>query len=276
MTNVRFGLNHITCPGEDIAGLAALAQKLGITDVEIRNDVANQPLSDGTAGADVAPVLASAGLKVLTVNALQRFNEWDDERAADAEELARETAASGAEALVLCPVNEGGWRTEPGAREASLREALAGLLPILRRHGLKGYVEALGFPISSLRYKRDAVEAIDAVDGADTLFLIHDTFHHAIANDPDMYPTRTGLVHMSGVEPDPALAKDDMLDGHRVLVGAHDALDNLGQIAAMLKGGYNGAFSYECFAGSVHSDPALAESLAASMDYIRTNVAITA
>jgi 2-keto-myo-inositol isomerase len=269
---IRFALNHITCPTRDIAGLASLARELGIEEVEIRNDIAGLPMADGTTGARVAPVLAGGGLKVLTVNALQRFNEWNEQRAAEAEDLARETAASGAEALVLCPVNEAGWKPDAAARGRALREALMALLPILRRHGLKGYVEALGFPISSLRYKREAVEAIDAVDGSDTLFLMHDTFHHAIASDPDMYPERTGLVHISGVVPETGLGKNGMLDGHRVLVGEDDALGSADQIAALRSGGYTGAVSFECFASSVHDDPDLANSIARSMAFIRGRV----
>lgn len=276
MTEIRFALNHITCPKRDIAGLAALAQELGINAVEIRNDVAGVPMCDGTAGSEIAPTLAEAGLKVLTVNALQRFNEWSADRASEAETLARETAASGAEALVLCPVNQAGWQPDANRRGEALREALSALLPILRVNGLKGYVEALGFPISSLRYKREAIEAIDAVGGADTLFLMHDTFHHALASDPDLYPDRTGLVHISGVTPESGLGKDAMLDGHRVLIGEDDALGSADQIAALLRGGYTGAVSFECFAGSVHEDPDLANSIARSMAFIRERVSETA
>ncbi|MCB2013405.1 MAG: TIM barrel protein [Sphingobium sp.] len=268
----RFALNHITCLGRDIDGLATLAADLGMTDVEIRNDIAGVPLGDGTAAAVIAPILAGKGLKVLTVNALQRFNEWNDDRADEAERLAAETAAAGAEALVLCPVNEAGWTPNPEMRSERLREALAALLPILRRHGLKGYVEVLGFSISSLRYKGDAVAAIDAVDGGNTLLLVHDTFHHAISSDPDMFPDRTGLVHISGVEPEGGVDKDTMLDGDRVLIGVSDALDNTGQIAALLRGGYTGAFSFECFAASVHHDVDIAQSLRFSMEFIRDRV----
>ena len=273
---IRFALNHITCPKLDIAGLAALTRELGLSEVEIRNDVAGTALADGTPGAAVAPVLANAGLKVLTVNALQRFNEWNAERAQQAEDLARETAAAGAEALVLCPVNEAGWRSDDAERLAALREALAGLLPILRRHGLKGYVETLGFPISSLRLKREAVEAIDAVDGADTLLLLHDTFHHALASAPDLFPERTGLVHVSAVEAEGGLDFEAMLDGHRVLVGENDALGSAAQIAALLKGGYAGAVSFECFASSVHEDLDLAGSIARSMAFLSEAAAATA
>ncbi|MEH3098911.1 TIM barrel protein [Sphingomonas adhaesiva] len=269
---LRFSVNHITVPKEDLAGLAALTRDLGFEDVEIRNDVAGQPLADGTPGTDARVTLDAGGVSALTVNALQRFNEWNDERAAQAEAIAAETAASGAPALVLCPVNEDGWRSGDGQRASSLREALTGLKPILDRHGLQGFVEPLGFPISSLRYKRDAVEAIDAVGGADTFLILHDTFHHAIAQDPDLFPDRTGLIHVSGVSSGENLAFDDMLDAHRILVDEDDALDSVGQIAALIDGGYSGAISFECFATSVHDDPAVADAIARSAAFIVNSV----
>ncbi|MEH3107504.1 MAG: TIM barrel protein [Sphingomonas fennica] len=274
-SHLRFSVNHITVPHRDIAGLAALTRELGFRDVEIRNDVAGEPLADGTPGAEAKAMLEAGGVAPLTVNALQRFNEWNDTRAAEAEALAAETAASGAPALVLCPVNVDGWRSGAGERETSLREALAALKPILARHGLKGFVEPLGFPISSLRYKRDAVEAIDAVDGADTFLLVHDTFHHAIAEDPDLFPDRTGLIHVSGVSTAEGLAFDEMLDAHRILVDEDDALRSPEQIAALVAGGYRGPISFECFAASVHDDPAIGQSIARSVSLIENAVATT-
>ena len=87
-----------------------------------------------------------------------------------------------------------------------------------------------------------------------------------------MFPDRTGLVHISGVEPEGGVDKDTMLDGDRVLIGVSDELDNTGQIAALLRGGYTGAFSFECFAASVHHDVDIAQSLRFSMEFIRDRV----
>ena len=48
-------------------------------------------------------------------------------------------------------------------RVDDLRRSVQALRPILRDHGLTGLVEPLGFEESSLRLKRVAVDAIDAV-----------------------------------------------------------------------------------------------------------------
>ncbi|KAG1648540.1 Diaminopropionate ammonia-lyase [Nymphon striatum] len=48
-----------------------------------------------------------------------------------------------------------------------------------------------------------------------------------------------------------------MEDEHRVLVDSRDRLGNIDQIKALLKGGYAGPISYECFSPETHamSDP---------------------
>lgn len=270
--SVAFALNHITCARQDHKGLARLARSLGLTAVELRNDIAGVALADGTPPADVAAALDKVGQRALSVNALQRFNDWNDDRAAEAERLAAAARASGATALVLCPVNVAGYGSEDGFRLRALRTALAALKPILDRHGLTGLVEPLGFRISSLRRKREAIDAIDAVDGASTYRLLHDTFHHAIASDPDFYPERTGLVHISGVSA-PGLALADMRDEHRVLIDEHDRIDNVGQIATLLRGGYTGFFSIECFAKNVQIDPVLPEQLGRSIAFVKGQLA---
>jgi 2-keto-myo-inositol isomerase len=56
--------------------------------------------------------------------------------------------------------------------------------------------------------------------------LVHDTFHF-LAGEAELSPERTGLVHISGVE-DRSLPHDEIRDGHRVLVGQGDLMDNVG------------------------------------------------
>ena len=138
--------------------------------------------------------------------------------------LADYAEAAGARALVMCPLNDG----TPVAH-ADLVAALAAMAPILRERGLVGLVEPLGFPVSSLRTKRQALDAIDAAGGADVYQLVHDTFHHHLAGETEFFPERTGIVHISGVV-DPDVAVDAMLDPHRVLVDAADRLENVAQI----------------------------------------------
>ena len=168
-------------------------------------------------------------------------------------------------------VKAGSWGARTVEKIVRLTEtALRALLPMLKAHGLKAMVEPLGFGVCSLRYKDVLAEVIHAVGGVGTYFMVHDTFHHALAGFGPIYPELTGIVHVSGVND--AIYLDDMRDPHRVLVGADDVLGNVAQIRALRAAGYTGAISYEPFAPSVHglADPAAA--LKASMEFIRKGV----
>ncbi|SEC42070.1 2-keto-myo-inositol isomerase [Rhizobiales bacterium GAS188] len=268
---ITFALNHIAAPSLDIGEFFALARKLGLDEVEIRNDLTGVPIFDGTPAETVRREAQPKGVRILTINALQRFNEWTERRAAEARELASYAHDCGARALVLVPVNDEAFRPGDEMRLAGLREALTALKPILTEAGLSGFVEPLGFAISSLRSKREATAAIDAVGGADIFRLVHDSFHHHLAGEAEIFPLRTGLVHISGVD-DHRLAVADMRDAHRVLVGEADRLGNLAQIAALRIGGYRGPFSFEPFAESVQRSPDIGADLAASMRFIGERV----
>ena len=257
---MRFGLNHIAAPRLPVAELFRLARDLGITEVEIRNDL---PDVVGTVPtAEVADAAAREGVTIVSINALYPFNVWSDELAARAVAMADYARACGAKALVMCPLNDG--RPVP---RADLVAALEALAPVLRARGLTGLVEPLGFPVSSLRRKREALEAIDAAGAADVCRLVHDTFHHHLAGEKEFFPERTGLVHISGVV-DPEVGVEAMLDPHRVLVDGADRLENLAQIRELLRRGFEGPYSFEPFAPEVHllADPGAA--LAESMRYL--------
>jgi 2-keto-myo-inositol isomerase len=263
-----FGLNHRVAPTASLTSFFDLAVSLGITDVEIRNELPGVAIADGTLPQDVRSEAETRSLTILSINALYPFNIWTPERAAQARSLIDYAAACGAKGVVLCPLNDPSYKPADAERLGALRDALSALAPLLRGAGVIGLVEPLGFPESSLRLKREALDAIDAVDGADVFELVHDTFHHYVAGETEIFPGRTGLVHISGVV-DPAVPRDAMKDAHRVLVDAEDRLDNLGQIRALTAGGYAGPLSFEPFADSVSNSADIRAALADSMATIR-------
>ncbi len=263
---MNFALNHMVAPNLGYEAFFDLAGSLGISGVEIRNDIATARMDLGTA-AQIKGWAAARGITIVSVNALQRFNQWSAQRAAEAQELAAYAAAAGAKALVLCPVNDTAFTPATAERLAGLREALTSLAPILNAHGLKGLVEPLGFAECSLRLKSEAVAAIDATGTASTYSLVHDTFHHFVAGETEMFPARTGLVHISGVT-DRKQTAATMRDPHRVLVDAADMIDNIGQMRKLAAAGYAGVFSFEPFAAEVHKDSTIVSSLRASRDYL--------
>jgi 2-keto-myo-inositol isomerase len=258
----------MAAPQLGLAEFFAVARSLGLTEVEIRNDIAGKPILDGTAASAAKTAAAKAGVTIITINALQRFNDWNATREREAIALADYAQACGSRAIILVPVNDGSGRGD-GERQKNAETALRGLKPILADRGIVGLVEPLGFTVCSLRRKSEAAAAIRAVGG--DFKLVHDTFHHHLAGEAETFPALTGLVHISGVD-DPKLQVADMRDQHRVLVGPHDRLGNVEQIHALAAAGYRGAYSFEPFAEELRTlaDPAAA--LRQSMDFIAERV----
>ncbi|WP_422072455.1 TIM barrel protein [Tranquillimonas rosea] len=255
-----FAINHISAPSLPLQAFFAMVRRLGANRVEIRNDTPD--VMNSVAPEEVRAAAGAAGVEILSINALYPFNVWSGDLPERAVKMADYARDCGAKALVMCPLNDG----TPVAR-AELVAALRAMAPILRDRGLTGLVEPLGFPISSLRTKGAAIDAIRAAGSTDVYRIMHDTFHHHLAGEGELYPDWTGLVHISGVT-DPEVAVEDMLDAHRRLVDDGDRLENIPQLRALLDGGYRGPISFEPFAEEVHAlaDPEAA--LRESMEFV--------
>ncbi|MDB5556965.1 MAG: Xylose isomerase protein barrel [Rhizobium sp.] len=268
---INFALNHMTTPGLDTRRFIDVATKLGCVGIELRNDLADKHLStreffDGENPAAIGEYARSKGLRLLGLSEAYGFNRWSEAMKGKVALLISQARESSAESISLIPSNDGAEEPDE-KRLLDLRNALAAILPMLKEANLIALVEPLGFTTSSLRKKREAVEAIEAVGGKDHFRLVHDTFHHFLASETEYFPEWTGIVHISGVV-DPKLAAEEMQDGHRILVDGADRLRNVEQIRALLSMGYTGAFSYEPFSASVHADPGVEKSLRESMAFV--------
>jgi 2-keto-myo-inositol isomerase len=264
--SMKFALNHMVAPKLGYAPFFAMTRALGVDGVEIRNDIPASLMGNKNAKA-IASMAKDQGLTIVTVNALQRWNQWTKAKADEAKKLAEYTALTGAKALILVPTNDTKFRPEQAARLEGLRVALEGLKGILKDHGLIGLVEPLGFMECSLRLKKEAIAAIDDVGGAKRFKLTHDTFHHYVSGEKEVFPQHTSLIHISGVT-DTSYTINTMRDAQRELVDAADMIDNRGQVARLVDGGFTGYVSFEPFAPVVHKSKAIARALARSMDYL--------
>lgn len=228
--------------------------------VELRNDL-DQPLFDGgPASRDVA-----TGLAIYALAEVKAFNVFSDDTFVAAIALMDLAVASGAQAIALIP-QVGGAVPAHG-----LQTAMSALGPELAKRNLIGLIEPIGFENSTLRTKAEVVAVLDTDPHGAQFGLIHDTFHHHLAGEAEIFPAHTKLVHMSGVS-DPRVAVADMRDGHRVLVDAQDRLGTIAQIQELLRGGYAGPVSFEVFSPDVHAliDPKAA--LSRSIRFIETEV----
>ena len=270
---IQFALNHMTVARASFRELVALAAKLGCVGIEARNDLP-QPLFDGMDPVAAGALVRDNGLRLLALAEVKRFNDWSDDKAAEALALMKIAKAAGAEAVSLIPRNDS-LGMGNGERQAALRVALKALKPMLEDHGLVGMVEPLGFEICALRYKAEAVEGIEAVGGRGRFKLVHDTFHHTLAHGGPLLPVHTGIVHVSGVT-DQTVSLADMRDPHRVLVTQGDRLGNVDQIAALLAAGWSGPISFEAFSPEVHAFTDPGAELHRSFNFIRNGLAALA
>jgi len=264
---MRLALNQIVAPRQPPAAFFAMARRLGLDAVEVRHGLTGAPLVDAVPAPELRRIAEGEGVRIVAVNALYPFNCWDDTIAARARALADYAAGAGAEGIAMYPRNDG-----TAVAHSRVVAALESLAPILRARGLRGHLEPLGLPGSSLRSKGEAIAAIEEAAGWDVFDLLHDTFNHYLAGEAELYPRRTGLVHVSGVRPD-RRARGELRDSDRVHAGGEDRLDSLGQVRALAAGGYAGRVSLEPFAIEVLDLPDPEPALRASLEAVRAALA---
>lgn len=267
-------LNHMCCPRMRHDDFLRMAKRIGCIGVHYRNDLV-PPLFDGVSPESVAKLALNEGMRITGLAQLERFNDWNSERAEEAKILIELAKAIGAAGIGLIPVNDGIVQSDT-EQTSELEFALTQLKPMLDAAGLQGFIEPLGFSGCSLRHKSDAVAAIEAVEGRGTFMLVHDTFHHYLANEQALgapiFPEYTAIVEISGVV-EPELTPLEMEDKHRVLVDARDRIGNVGQIRELIEAGFAGPVSFEPFSPQVHNliDPA--SEIAQSFDFIARELA---
>lgn len=252
----RFSLNRIACPSLSLAEFLELTASLGLFKVELRNDIGSADPIDGLAPEEAKRLASKYGIRFISINALQKFNlaSARDRAARELDTLLGLATAIGCPAIVLCPNNDPADGRSPAQRAAETIDALAAFGPAFTKAGVLGYVEPLGFAVSSLASLVLAQEAIKK-SGFPCYRVVHDTFHHHIGPEDltvlgKSYDVAfTGLVHVSGVEDDIPL--DEYRDAHRVLAGPADRMKSKEQIALLDKLGYRGDFSFEPFSSTV-------------------------
>lgn len=246
----RICINRKIAPALSIDAFFALVAKLGLQHVELRNDMPSGKVTDNLSHAEVVALAKKYGLNIVTINALYPFNQADDALLAKAEALLKEAQALGVSALVMCPLNDG---TKISTDETVA--ALQKLAPLFARYGIKGLVEPLGFPISSLR---SAVQAQALIKQAGAPFeILLDTFHHHLYEhaeeefEQDIDINGIGLVHLSGVEDARPVA--ELTDEERIMLSAADRLHSVQQVARLERMGYRGLYAMEPFSSVMES-----------------------
>ena len=265
----RFGLNRIIYPGLDLENFFKFTKDLGLSKVELRNDLPGGRILDDSSPEDAKALAEQYGLQILTINAIQKFNLGSvlEQVYHELKDMLQTASAIGCGAIVLCPNNDVEDTRTPEQFYNDTVAALKKLAPLFEESGVIGLVEPLGFEECSLRSKDTAVKAIQE-SGYDGYKLVHDTFHHYLGSDKTFYPAYTGLVHISGVET--SIPKNQIKDAHRILIGSQDIMANKHQIDTFEAQGYGGDYSFEPFSAEVQnmSLDELKEAIEESLNFI--------
>ncbi len=266
----QLALNHITCPFLDLGNCILLAQQLGISKIEIRNDLSERPMTDYLPNQKILEWIKQKDVEIISINALQQFNRGSrlEEKVEELQQIVKVASSCGCQGIVLCPVCSADDHRSNELRLADTVAALQAYGRLFQDTGILGLVEPLGFEVSSLRYKKDAVKAIMDSGYPQVYKIVHDTFHHYLSGETDILVEHTALVHVSGVAED--LPKTRLTDDQRILVTDDDIMGNRLQVRRFKDSGYKGPFSYEVFSKDVQAmaEEELAGALTSSMRYL--------
>ena len=264
---MKFAVNHITVPHLSWLELLNFARDIGASGVEFRNDL-SIPLFSGEIPEKVAEAVNNAGLQLFGLSQVYPFNSYTNQVEKKVCDLIDIAKRSGAQTISLIPNNDGKIETI-NEREAKLKFALNEIKPILEEAKMIALLEPLGFETSSMRTKEQAINAIDYVGGSSVFKLVHDTSHHHLAQENQIFPKHTKIVHISGVI-DRGLSINEMRDRHRELIDVNDVLGNIEQIKNLTDKGYDGPISFEVFSPQVHNSKNFKEKIKNSLHFIQS------
>jgi len=252
----NISLNRILFPAASLEEFFKLSSDMGLNKVELRNDLEGIGIIDSCSPRQAKRLSEKYDIKILTINALQKFNLGAvlPRVLGELKELIRLAVAIDCAAIVLVPNND---INDKRRSEAILNETVAALkafAPLFGDSGILGYIEPLGFEECSLRSKVTAMQAIQE-SGCRNYKIVHDTFHHHLGPDTDdtlknNYDIScTGLVHVSGVES--SIPSKAYKDDHRIFITDRDRLRNREQIKLLTQLGYEGDISFEPFSREI-------------------------
>ena len=253
----RFCINRKIAPNLDLEPFFSLVKRCGLSKVELRNDMPSGKVTDNLSNDQLNALAAKYGIEIITINALGRFNLLDDQAGLlkNAEALLSQAQAIHSQALVLCPHCSADDRRSEEQKKTDTLTALKLLAPLFKQYGVQGYVEPLGFGISSLRSSLLTQSLIR--DSGAPYKIVLDTFHHYLSDvaqpefDAQIQIEGIGLVHLSGVED--ARDKSVLSDEERIMLSDWDRLESKKQVQTLERLGYTGIYAFEPFSSQLDS-----------------------
>ena len=266
MNSISFALNQILFPDSPFKNFISFSKKLNVKAIEIRNDIKTNLIEENDP-IKIGNICEENSIKILSINALQKFNFWNKDREKELIFLCKYADKANINSIVLVPLNDGSINS-PKEQMQLLEQSLKNILKIINDFDLFGLVEPLGFSHSSLRFKSLAVKVINSLQ-SNKLKIVHDTFHHALAGENKFFPSLTGLVHISGVS---NMYKNiELNDDHRSIIDNNDIIENINQIKKLCNSNYQGFFSLEPFSNTLIKEKNIFKIVKKSFNYIDSN-----
>ena len=266
MNSISFALNQILFPDAPFENFISFSKKLNVKAIEIRNDIKTNLIEENDP-IKIKNICEENSIKILSINALQKFNLWNKDREKELIFLCKYADKANIDSIVLVPLNDGSINSEKEQMQL-LEQSLKNILKIINDFDLFGLVEPLGFSHSSLRFKSLAVKVINSLQ-SNKLKIVHDTFHHALAGENEFFPSLIGLVHISGVSNTYKNIK--LLDSHRSIIDEKDMLENIKQIKKLCNSNYKSFFSLEPFSNTLMREKNIFKIVKNSFNYIDSN-----
>ena len=266
MNSISFALNQILFPDAPFENFISFSKKLNVKAIEIRNDIKTNLIQEDDP-IKVKNICEENSIKILSINALQKFNFWNKDREKELVSLCKYADKANINAIVLVPLNDGSINS-PKEQIQLLEQSLINIFKIINDFNVFGLVEPLGFSHSSLRFKSSAVNIINGLQ-LNKLKIVHDTFHHALAGENKFFPSLTGLVHISGVS---NMYKNiELNDDHRSIIDNNDIIESINQIKKLCNSNYQGFFSFEPFSDTLIKEKNIFQIVHNSFNYIDSN-----
>jgi len=138
--NSWISFNRIICPSLELEDFFKLTAELGLQNVELRNDLPCRGIIDGKAPPEVNDLCRKYNIRILTINALQKFNlaENRSKAAAELKDLINLALAIDCPAIVLCPNNDTKDRRDPETIFKETVAALESFAPLFEENKLQG------------------------------------------------------------------------------------------------------------------------------------------
>ena len=204
----RFALNRITVRHWGWRSSSGFRRISGLQRSSSEMISTGRDIIDGLSPSKAAALAERHGVRIITINALQKFN-LKAVRAKAAEELEKLldlAAAIRCPAIVLCPNNDTRDSRDAVTRVAETVEALKAFGPSFMKRGMQGYRGAAGVSrilallASSWPWRRRGAPDSRAIASS----TIHSTTSLGLTRKrtsglSTTFPS-TGLIHVSGVE----------------------------------------------------------------------------